>query len=85
MFSLVALGFMFYASLIPERFYPGKFDMIGCSHQWWHILILAAMVYWNEAGVKLLTYYHTMPRMCGHVRSFGNTSDIKFNSTRFEF
>ncbi|CAD5218464.1 unnamed protein product [Bursaphelenchus okinawaensis] len=83
MFGLVAMGFVFYATLIPERFCPGKFDLIGCSHQWWHLFILAAMIYWNEAGVQLLTYYHSMPQLCSHV-DMGADSLITINSTRFE-
>ncbi|CAD5224928.1 unnamed protein product [Bursaphelenchus xylophilus] len=83
MFGLVGLGFVFYATLIPERFYPGKFDLVGCSHQWWHLLILAAMIYWNEAGIQLLTYYHSMPRLCSHLDQDFNTVRI-FNSTHAE-
>lgn len=47
---------------------PGKFDIVGCSHQWWHVIILCAMVYWHEAGVRLLVYYHSMPTQCAHVQ-----------------
>ncbi|KAI1732716.1 hemolysin-III related domain-containing protein [Ditylenchus destructor] len=55
LFALVGMAFVFYATLIPERFFPGQFDVVGCSHQWWHLLILAAMVYWHWAGIDLLT------------------------------
>ncbi|KAI6229126.1 Progestin and AdipoQ Receptor family [Aphelenchoides fujianensis] len=68
LFALIGVAFAFYATLLPERLCPGKFDVFGCSHQWWHLFILLAMVYWHEAGVQLLTYYHSMPVQCGHVR-----------------
>jgi hypothetical protein len=32
--------------------------LIGCSHQWWHLLILAAMAYWHWSGIQLLSHYH---------------------------
>ncbi|KAK4553671.1 hypothetical protein LTR86_009169 [Recurvomyces mirabilis] len=41
--SLYALGTLIYATRPPERFAPGKFDIIGTSHQIFHCLILAAM------------------------------------------
>ena len=37
----VALGLLVKAAMIPERFWPGKFDIIGSSHQWWHVCITA--------------------------------------------
>ncbi|KAI6180824.1 Progestin and AdipoQ Receptor family [Aphelenchoides besseyi] len=61
LFALIGIAFAFYVTLLPERLCPGKFDIFGCSHQWWHLFILSAMIYWHEAGVQLLTYYHSMP------------------------
>uniref|UniRef100_A0A915MVU4 Progestin and adipoQ receptor family member 3 n=1 Tax=Meloidogyne javanica TaxID=6303 RepID=A0A915MVU4_MELJA len=43
LFILLGGAFAFYTTLFPERLFPGKFDLIGCSHQWWHIFVLAAM------------------------------------------
>ncbi len=40
MLLLVGLGFVIKATYIPERFLsPGKADILGASHQLWHILI----------------------------------------------
>jgi adiponectin receptor len=36
-FSCYIFGFVFYISKVPERFYPGKFDFIGMSHNFWHV------------------------------------------------
>ncbi|GMT23916.1 hypothetical protein PFISCL1PPCAC_15213, partial [Pristionchus fissidentatus] len=46
-YSLTGAAFFFYVSMFPERIRPGQFDLVGCSHQWWHLLILAAMVSWQ--------------------------------------
>uniref|UniRef100_A0A1I8B6M9 Progestin and adipoQ receptor family member 3 n=1 Tax=Meloidogyne hapla TaxID=6305 RepID=A0A1I8B6M9_MELHA len=59
LFILLGGAFAFYTTLFPERLFPGKFDLIGCSHQWWHIFVLAAMVFWNWSGIQLLTFYHS--------------------------
>jgi len=36
-----AAGFGFYISNFPERWRPGGFDVLGASHQWWHLCIVA--------------------------------------------
>ena len=39
-FAIVVLSillFFFFASKIPEKFAPGRFDTIGSSHQWAHV------------------------------------------------
>ena len=33
-------GAAVYAMRIPERWFPGRFDIIGMSHNWMHILVL---------------------------------------------
>ncbi|KAK6538749.1 hypothetical protein TWF694_010322 [Orbilia ellipsospora] len=34
------VGALLYAARVPERWKPGKFDIIGASHQIFHILVL---------------------------------------------
>ena len=36
-FGMSVLLLFFFSSKIPERFAPGKFDIIGGSHQWSHV------------------------------------------------
>lgn len=55
-YALMALAFTFYATSLPERLRPGLFDIIGWSHQWWHVLILLALAWWRRAGFDILTY-----------------------------
>ncbi|XP_011432355.3 progestin and adipoQ receptor family member 3 [Magallana gigas] len=50
------LALVFYLSKFPERFLPGSFDYIGSSHQWWHIIVVAAFIYWHFAGQEILLY-----------------------------
>ncbi|KAG0141403.1 hypothetical protein CROQUDRAFT_51709 [Cronartium quercuum f. sp. fusiforme G11] len=39
------VGAMFYAERFPERFNPGTFDLVGSSHQIFHVLILFAALF----------------------------------------
>jgi hypothetical protein len=48
------MGAVIYASRIPERWIPGKVDLIGHSHQLWHItVVLAALVHYKAIMVLL--------------------------------
>uniref|UniRef100_A0A914UV09 Uncharacterized protein n=1 Tax=Plectus sambesii TaxID=2011161 RepID=A0A914UV09_9BILA len=38
-YGLTGVAFAFYALMVPERWRPGYFDIVGWSHQWWHLLI----------------------------------------------
>ncbi|RHW69602.1 adiponectin receptor protein 1 [Trypanosoma brucei equiperdum] len=42
MFALYGAGVLFYTSRIPERWFPGRFDIYLSSHQIWHVFVLAA-------------------------------------------
>jgi len=37
-------GLVVYATKVPERYCPGKFDIWGHSHQIWHICVLGGIV-----------------------------------------
>ncbi|KAK5981901.1 Progestin and adipoQ receptor family member 3, partial [Trichostrongylus colubriformis] len=78
LYGLIGLAFFFYVTLIPERLYPGAFDLVGCSHQWWHIFILSAMVFWQRAGVDLLSFYRMHESSCRDSISplLGNSSAV---------
>lgn len=39
-------AFAVYSSKFPEKWWPGKFDFIGHSHQTWHVLIAASAIWW---------------------------------------
>jgi len=38
-------GLAIYTTKCPERFCPGKFDIIGHSHQIWHVCVLLGIVF----------------------------------------
>lgn len=38
--SLMIVGISIFITRFPERRYPKKFDIIGSSHQWWHVCVL---------------------------------------------
>ncbi|KAI1294764.1 Adiponectin receptor protein [Halotydeus destructor] len=42
-YGLPLIGAALYLTKVPERFYPGKFDLIGHSHQLMHLLVLWCM------------------------------------------
>lgn len=47
-------GAFIYAARIPERWMPGKLDLLGHSHQIWHLtVVLAALVHYKAILVLL--------------------------------
>jgi len=42
--ALYVLGAAIYVTQVPERFAPGRFDIFCSSHQWWHVLIVIAVL-----------------------------------------
>ncbi|KAM1127648.1 hypothetical protein ACFX2I_037585 [Malus domestica] len=53
---LYGLGALIYATRIPERWRPGKFDIAGHSHQLFHILVVAAAYTHYRAGLLYLRW-----------------------------
>lgn len=63
-FGLGAINFSgaaIYAARIPERWFPAKFDLVGQSHNWMHVLVLTGALVrlrgllqvieaWDEGG-----------------------------------
>ncbi|XP_066953105.1 progestin and adipoQ receptor family member 3-like isoform X2 [Macrobrachium rosenbergii] len=48
-----------YVFKIPERYFPGRFDYIGASHQLWHLIIVVALVYWHQTGLEYARFRMT--------------------------
>ncbi|VDO19587.1 unnamed protein product [Heligmosomoides polygyrus] len=67
---------------VSDRIYfahfPGAFDLVGCSHQWWHVFILSAMVFWQRTGADLLEFYRMNESSCRDTLMMpsSNTSHI---------
>mmetsp|Transcript_15628 Transcript_15628/g.33736 ORF Transcript_15628/g.33736 Transcript_15628/m.33736 type:complete len:514 (+) Transcript_15628:115-1656(+) len=54
MYGLYAVGFVVFGLKVPERWMPGKVNVVGHSHQIWHVAVTAACVLWL---VALLQFY----------------------------
>lgn len=50
------LGALVYATRIPERWMPGKFDIAGHSHQLFHLLVVAGAFTHYRAGLVYLKW-----------------------------
>ncbi|XP_022751187.1 heptahelical transmembrane protein ADIPOR3 isoform X2 [Durio zibethinus] len=53
---LYGIGALVYATRIPERWMPGKFDIAGHSHQLFHILVVAGAYTHYRAGLVYLKW-----------------------------
>ncbi|QPG76278.1 hypothetical protein FOA43_003664 [Brettanomyces nanus] len=51
-------GALLYALRIPERFSPGKFDIFGHSHQFFHVLVVISAFSHFKGLVQSYTYSH---------------------------
>lgn len=54
MFGNYGLGALVLVKGWPERRWPGRFDIIGHSHQFWHLFVLAAASSWVNCCFGLL-------------------------------
>ncbi|XP_057449647.1 heptahelical transmembrane protein 4-like isoform X2 [Lotus japonicus] len=54
--ALYGLGALVYATRIPERWMPGKFDIAGHSHQLFHVLVVAGAYTHYRAGLVYLRW-----------------------------
>jgi len=49
-------GFIIYTTKIPEKLFPKKFDIIGNSHQLWHIFSSFGIYFYHEEIIKNIEY-----------------------------
>jgi len=56
MYIIVGAAFFFYVTKMPERLMPGLVDTFGHSHQWWHVLIFFALLFWHQTGLKFALF-----------------------------
>jgi adiponectin receptor len=48
-------GVVIYGNQFPERFWPGKFDRLGHSHQFWHLFVCGGIWYHYQAALAFGT------------------------------
>ena len=58
------LGAIVYASRFPERLAPGWFDLLGHSHQLWHLIVISATVTLYHGIVHLIVWRLENENMC---------------------
>lgn len=57
MYLLCGIAMFFYVTKMPERLMPpGTVDIIGHSHQWWHIVIFLALIFWHQTGLTFALF-----------------------------
>ena len=56
---LYILGATIYAARVPERFMPGKFDILGSSHQIFHMLVVCAALSHLTGLLSAFDYRHS--------------------------
>lgn len=56
---LYILGAGIYAARVPERLSPGKFDIVGSSHQIFHVLVVCAALAHLKGLLKAFDYRHS--------------------------
>ncbi|EPZ32960.1 HlyIII-domain-containing protein [Rozella allomycis CSF55] len=49
-------GALIYASRMPERFFPGKFDYVAHSHQFWHLFVVFGVLVQYYNCIELLEW-----------------------------
>ncbi|XP_053678303.1 progestin and adipoQ receptor family member 3 [Anopheles nili] len=59
MYAMTGFAFLIYVTKIPERWCIGRFDCIGHSHNLWHLIVLAALCYWHNSGMKYVEFRMT--------------------------
>ena len=56
MFGFYGLGLVFFVTRFPERWAPGRFDLVGASHQLWHACVWAAGAAWAHGMLELADF-----------------------------
>ncbi|CAA3023063.1 heptahelical transmembrane 4-like [Olea europaea subsp. europaea] len=54
--AFYGIGALVYATRVPERWMPGKFDIAGHSHQLFHVLVVAGAYTHYRAGLVYLRW-----------------------------
>ncbi|KAF9101934.1 hypothetical protein BGX29_005132 [Mortierella sp. GBA35] len=58
------VGALLYGTRTPERFFPGKFDHFGSSHQIFHIFVLVGVLTHFLGVMKAMEFWHDSNHTC---------------------
>eukprot|EP00116_Pleurobrachia_bachei_P007595 sb/3467857/ len=61
LYALAGLGAFFYVTQIPESLCPGRFDILGHSHQLWHACAAAVFLVGHHTQETLFLYIMNHP------------------------
>ncbi|MEQ2259640.1 Progestin and adipoQ receptor member 3 [Xenotaenia resolanae] len=61
MYLIAGSAFLFYATKIPERYFPGQVNYVGASHQLWHVLVVLMFYWWHQTAVHIMDFRHSRP------------------------
>lgn len=62
-------GAAVYAARIPERWFPGTFDLLGQSHNWMHVLVFAGALVRLQGLLEVTAHWRL------HTEQYGFCSD----------
>ncbi|CAN8000452.1 unnamed protein product, partial [Ixodes hexagonus] len=54
LFMSIAVSFLVLEGRFPERAWPGRHDIIGASHQIWHVLVVLMTLWWHETAFEFI-------------------------------
>lgn len=89
-FGSYMLGFVFYAAQFPEKHWPGRFDLVGASHQIWHIFVfIGAFLFYIAVFQPHPPFYFSscchMSFFCTHERAINVRHDQPEASTHLAY
>ncbi|XP_047119033.1 progestin and adipoQ receptor family member 3-like [Schistocerca piceifrons] len=59
LYAIGGTAFLIYCTKIPERWFPGRLDVVGSSHQIWHALVVLALYHWYNTGALYVVFRMT--------------------------
>ncbi|PKY38826.1 putative hemolysin-III channel protein Izh2 [Rhizophagus irregularis] len=62
--ALYITGAVIYGARVPEKWYPGTFDIYGSSHQIFHFFVIAAALVHYIGIIQAMTYWHEQNHLC---------------------
>jgi adiponectin receptor len=79
MMGSYSLGYLFFMLHFPESLFPRSFDLVGASHQIWHVLVFSGSAFWVEAVLDGIVVRHGLePSRC-LLRSEGGSWLNQYN------
>ncbi|CAI2161762.1 19381_t:CDS:2 [Funneliformis geosporum] len=62
--ALYVLGAVIYGARMPERWFPGTFDIFGSSHQIFHFFVVIAALVHYYGVMQAMVYWHDQNHNC---------------------